>query len=134
MTCKQCEFGFCWICLGDWKIHGSASGGYYKCNKFEEAAKDEKFNKQEKKREEAKTELKRYMFHYERYANHNKSGDHAQKLRPVIENKIEQLHRIKSYPVGELEFLLDALDEVIKCRHVLKWTYAFGFFVKMGKS
>lgn len=37
MTCRQCGHHFCWLCLGDWKDHGSASGGYYKCNIYEEA-------------------------------------------------------------------------------------------------
>jgi len=29
MTCAQCRHEFCWICMGDWKMHGSATGGYY---------------------------------------------------------------------------------------------------------
>ncbi len=43
MTCRQCKFEFCWICMGPWTDHGASTGGYYKCNKYDPAAptKDE---------------------------------------------------------------------------------------------
>lgn len=41
MTCATCKHEFCWICLASWKEHGSATGGYYKCNKFEELQKND---------------------------------------------------------------------------------------------
>ena len=43
--------------MGDWKEHGSATGGYYKCNLYEEKKKDSSFQREEQKREDAKTEL-----------------------------------------------------------------------------
>lgn len=33
MTCTQCRFEFCWLCMGDWKKHGQSTGGFYNCNK-----------------------------------------------------------------------------------------------------
>lgn len=35
MTCRQCKFEFCWICMGPWTEHGANTGGYYKCNKYD---------------------------------------------------------------------------------------------------
>lgn len=67
MHCKMCNKEFCWICLGDWKEHNSTTGGYYKCNKFKEGESTDK------KREDAKYELQRYMFYFERFNNHLKS-------------------------------------------------------------
>jgi len=36
MTCRNCGHHFCWLCLGDWKQHGTETGGFYNCNKFKE--------------------------------------------------------------------------------------------------
>lgn len=33
MQCFSCKFDFCWMCLGDWKSHGSE---YYECSRFKE--------------------------------------------------------------------------------------------------
>lgn len=75
--------------------------------------KDDGFKNEEKKREEAKHELQRYMFHYERYDNHHKAEKHARNLLPTIEHKIEMLHTLKNYPVQELQFMVDACVTVM---------------------
>lgn len=117
MTCRACSFDFCWLCLGKWSDHGQSTGGYYNCNKYEELKqKDKKLSAIEKKRDEAKHELERYMFYFERFNNHDKSEKHARELKPVIKAKIELLHELKNYPLSELEFLDEAINEVIKCR------------------
>lgn len=56
------------------------------------------------------------MFYFERYNNHDKSEKHARTLKPVIKTKIELLHSLKKYPLAELEFLEEAINEVIRCR------------------
>ncbi|MPC52289.1 Ankyrin repeat and IBR domain-containing protein 1 [Portunus trituberculatus] len=39
----QCKFDFCWVCLESWKKHSSATGGYFRCNRFDAQSKaDEK--------------------------------------------------------------------------------------------
>ena len=38
------------------------------------------------------------------------------------------LHEYKNYPPKELEFLENGCITVIKCREILKWTYAFGYY------
>ena len=68
--------------MGDWKEHGSATGGYYKCNVYEQKmSKDKGFSEEEKKRESAKNELQRYTFYFERYDGHDKGMVHATKLK-----------------------------------------------------
>ena len=128
MQCVQCKWDFCWVCLGEWKEHGSATGGYYKCNLYETKKKDNTFSEEETKRENAKNELQRYMWYYERYANHERSMKLAEKLMPVIKQKVMQLHNLKHYPPKELEFMENGCDTVIQCRDVLKWTYAYGYY------
>ena len=135
MTCRMCSHEFCWLCMGLWSEHGSKTGGYYNCNKYEEMKKkDSKFESEERKRNDAKHELEKYMFYFERYNNHDKSEKHARALRPIIKSKIELLHAVKKYPMSELEFLQMAVDEVIKCRQVLKWTYVFAFYLLDAKE
>lgn len=135
MTCNMCKHEFCWMCMGSWSEHGSSTGGYYKCNKYEELKKDKNaITKAEAKREQAQHELKKYMFFFERYNNHMKAGEHAKEMEPKIKILIEKLNSEKYYPIAELTFLETALDEVIRCRKVLKWTYAYGFYLEDEKE
>jgi ariadne-1 len=43
-----------------------------------------------------------------------------------------QLHDKKQYPIGEVQFLKEAADQVVTCRRVLKYTYAFGYYLPPG--
>jgi ariadne-1 len=63
MTCKQCKHEFCWLCLGDWKKHGSETGGYFSCNIY----------KPSDKVEDPDEERLKMMQHYcDRYSEHKK--------------------------------------------------------------
>ena len=134
MTCKMCAHEFCWLCLGNWKEHGQNTGGYYNCNKYEEMKKTGNIGNEEKKRENAKNELARYMFYFERFINHEKAQKHAKTLKPVVQSKILLLHQIKKYPIQELDFLEEAINEIVKCRQVLKFTYVYGFYLTDDKE
>ena len=35
MTCSQCKFEFCWLCMGDFRKHSSETGKGL-CNSFED--------------------------------------------------------------------------------------------------
>ena len=43
MTCKVCSHEFCWLCTGKWSEHNQSTGGFYKCNLFEENKEKEEF-------------------------------------------------------------------------------------------
>ena len=98
MTCKVCGYDFCWMCLGKWEDHNQSTGGYYKCNKYEELKDTDDFKKNNKASEDAKAELNRYIFYFERYDNHSKAEKLIRKLKPVIELKAKMLHDLKQYP------------------------------------
>ena len=140
MTCNKavagCGHEFCWLCLGPWAEHNSSTGGYYKCNKYEtEMQKDgSQVKKEESKRNQAKTELDKYMFYFERYNNHLKAQKLAKQQLPEVEQKMQLLHDVKRYPIGELEFLKEGAEQVIECRRILKCTYAFGYFLEPGNE
>lgn len=126
MTCRQsaggCGYEFCWICLGEWKPHGSE---YYKCNSFDPS----KFQEGEKKVEKAKFELAKYSHFFTRYMNHEKAKGLAAKLRDDIKNYIKEFITIKKIPLEEVVFLNTAIDTVIKARIRLKNTYIFGYYL-----
>lgn len=71
-------------------------------------------SKMEEKREKAQNELKKYMFFYERFNNHLKAEKHAKEMEPKINILVEKLNVEKLYPISELDFLHEALKEVIK--------------------
>ena len=58
MTCRVCNHEFCWMCLGDWKDHGHGTGGFYKCNKYDQMMKEGGDLKlEEEKRDLAQSDL-----------------------------------------------------------------------------
>ena len=67
MTCSKeaCKYEFCWLCLTDWKLH---DGGYYKCNKFESGQLTEP-----DKHQASRASLEKYLFYFNRFANHKES-------------------------------------------------------------
>ncbi|KAA6377960.1 MAG: putative Zinc finger, C6HC-type [Streblomastix strix] len=48
MTCRNCKFSFCWICLGDWATHSN----HFNCNTPLKVVKELK-QKQEKEKKDA---------------------------------------------------------------------------------
>jgi ariadne-1 len=61
--------------MGPWTEHNTSTGGFYRCNKYEEQKtnEDRTLLKEEDEREKAKTELDKYMWYFERYNNHEKA-------------------------------------------------------------
>eukprot|EP00494_Astrolonche_serrata_P032430 UN32699 len=61
MTCRNCKHEFCWLCKGAWKDHGSATGGYYKCNIYDKKKADGNQTQEDKTMEDAKSELEQRL-------------------------------------------------------------------------
>lgn len=47
-----------------------------------------------------------------------------------INEQIEDLHNLKGYPSGELEFFQETAKAVKDARQILKWTYAVAYYMK----
>jgi ariadne-1 len=129
MCCRKeaggCAFEFCWICLGEWAPHGSS---YYQCNKYDPNKEENK--KKENNSKQAKYELERYIFFFDRYMNHDRAQKLSVKMRDTIQEEISQFNKMKNVPFDELKFLEEAVEVIIKSRRTLKNTYVFGFYMK----
>ncbi|KAI3880486.1 hypothetical protein MKX03_001694 [Papaver bracteatum] len=94
MTCS-CRYEFCWLCLGDWKTHGTKQVGFMRVMCM-------------------------------------KKQDHKEQLKSLQETQSEYLAVISDrydVPETELTFITDAWLQIIECRRVLKWTYAYGYYL-----
>ncbi len=61
MTCDKrsggCGMEFCWLCMGEWGSHGTSTGGFYKCNKYEQMKSQGKLSELESRRKTAESEI-----------------------------------------------------------------------------
>lgn len=131
MTCSSpCKFQFCWLCLGDWKDHNNKTGGNYACNTYEYAKRHGKLKEEEEIRELANRSIERYNHYYERWVANNTSMEIATRdLQKTKTVHIKKLSDIQGEPQGLLKFITEAWIQIIECRRVLKWTYAYGYYV-----
>jgi len=129
MTCTRCRFEFCWVCSGGWSTHGTTSGGYYNCNKYQAGQK----NENEDDAAKAKRELDRYLFYYRRYHGHEMSLKFANKQKIEAENKMKEIQeRDRQGGWSDVEYLAKAVDQLIECRRVLKYTYVYAYYLQDG--
>ncbi|CAG2055299.1 unnamed protein product [Timema podura] len=93
-----CKHDFCWMCLGDWKTHGSE---YYECSRFKENPNIA----QESVLVQAREALKKYLHYYERF-----EYQQAQ-LEAEIENLSWKVERAETTHRGELENQMDVAEK-----------------------
>jgi ariadne-1 len=126
MTCQKggggCGHHFCWICLIDWKKHAETSNPY-KCNIYQASETEEK------DRKKLQDELNRYLFYFERYQGHNKASKIAKLELNRLNRKIQIIHDHYKISVVDLQFLRQAITQVISCRNILKYTYVYGYYL-----
>ncbi|KAL3653962.1 putative E3 ubiquitin-protein ligase ari8 [Castilleja foliolosa] len=131
ITCTApCKFEFCWLCLGAWTEHGERTGGFYACNRYEAAKQEGAYDDAEKRREMAKNSLERYTHYYERWATNQSSRQRAiENLNQMQTVHLEKLSDVQCQPESQLKFIIEAWLQIVECRRVLKWTYAYGFYL-----
>ncbi|OEL31428.1 putative E3 ubiquitin-protein ligase ARI8 [Dichanthelium oligosanthes] len=131
------------LCLGAWSDHGERTGGFYACNRYESAKKEGVYDETESRRERAKNSLERYMHYYERWASNQTvrsryfcekyicfSRQKAQvDLHKAEKEQLAKLTDIFGIPETQLKFISEAWSQIIECRRVLKWTYAYGYYL-----
>jgi len=134
MTCRVpsggCGFAFCWLCSGNWTAPGSPTGGYYSCTKYDKS--DAK--KEDDKAADVKTELEKYMFYYHRYESHRNAMKIADDQRKAAYKKAIDLQEKFDVRLEDTKFLTFATEQLIENRHVLQFSYVYGFYMEKGKE
>ncbi|XP_012487000.1 probable E3 ubiquitin-protein ligase ARI7 isoform X1 [Gossypium raimondii] len=128
MTCTPpCSYEFCWLCLRAWSSHGLATGGFYSCNVYE--AEMQKGNVDaEMRREMAKNSFEKYTHYYERWASNQSSREKAlEDLNRMESENMEKLCNVQCTTMSQLKCITEAWLQIVECRRVLKWTYAYGY-------
>lgn len=119
-----CGKGWCWMCRGDWELHGGHTGGYYSCNRYEATAA---LIQEDLKAQELKLELERYGHYYNRYNDHEVGEKALPTVLKVAEGKaLEYLTA-----TGESgSFWVDAAYLLADCRRFMKFSYVYGYFLR----
>ncbi|XP_065834133.1 ankyrin repeat and IBR domain-containing protein 1-like isoform X2 [Oscarella lobularis] len=140
VSCTKCKHDFCWVCMDEWGKHSSATGGYFKCNRYEIIGKLKK-TKQESVAEASEAfktaqETHRFNHFYNRFDNHGESSKIEAGLLTKGKARIKRLAlaRAKSDSVAETCFFELAVGELLKVRRVLRCSYAHGFYLTASKS
>ena len=107
MTCSQCRYEFCWLCLGDYRNH-SAETGRSLCNSYEDVKKAGRETKDITDAVKIERELKRLDHYKTRYFEHLRSVDLSKNSLKNTENLIsEALEKNPNYNIKEYQFLID---------------------------
>lgn len=137
MKCSKCKYDYCWVCLEGWKKHSSATGGYFRCNRFDavqraEAKANMLINEAEKHNKEMQ-ELKRFITYYTKYKAHEISYKCEESFMKGIDKKLESLcDTLKKHKISEMDmgFFEEATCELLCARRTLYASYAYGYFLE----
>jgi len=129
MTCQQCKYEWCWVCLRPWKGHSD----FFNCDKHEKDIADKgkkksKRKKMEEEREKKQIAMKRYLQYHEKFEQHQEAQKKEIELRTTATAKMQQLQDAYSTK-PEIQFIDKAVNELQECRSVLKYTYVFSYYL-----
>ncbi|XP_065294632.1 ankyrin repeat and IBR domain-containing protein 1-like isoform X1 [Dermacentor albipictus] len=137
IKCYKCKHDFCWVCLEPWKRHSSATGGYFRCNRFEAVNRAEEhagaiISEAETKNKEMQ-ELKKFAHYYTSYKEHEKKHKDETLVKGWLLEK--EGCWIREFGEGEdglpnVHFLGDAVWELLRARRILCGSYAYGYYMQ----
>lgn len=128
MTCRKeaggCGYEFCWICLGEWKPHGTS---WYECKLYKP---DSEAKAKEKLRSQIKYDLELFADCNIKYSEQVKAQKYAEALKDKIQQYKKILETKKNQSHSELVFFDEAIETVVDCHRILKNTYIFSYYMK----
>ncbi|XP_011151158.1 potential E3 ubiquitin-protein ligase ariadne-2 [Harpegnathos saltator] len=125
MQCYNCKHDFCWMCLGDWKAHGSE---YYECSRYKENPNIA----HESVHAQAREALKKYLHYYERWENHSKSLKLEEQTLEGIKMRINKKVMNASGTWIDWQHLFEAASLLARCRYTLQYTYPYAYYMEPG--
>ncbi|XP_018329535.1 potential E3 ubiquitin-protein ligase ariadne-2 [Agrilus planipennis] len=125
MQCYNCKYDFCWMCLGDWKAHGSE---YYECSRYKENPNIA----HESVHAQAREALKKYLHYYERWENHLKSLKLEKETFDKLKTRINQKVMSGRGTWIDWQYLFTAASLLAKCRYTLQYTYPYAYYMDTG--
>ncbi|KAL7712067.1 RBR-type E3 ubiquitin transferase [Entamoeba marina] len=112
MTCRQCHGEWCWMCRGDWKTHGSSTGGFFKFDELRE-------------------QNKKFLEYMDEFINYN-TRIRLINEREIILKQIED-NIVKTTGKSCNEITLSA--EVCKDAYsVVKYSFVYAYYIKETES
>lgn len=144
MKCTKCKYEFCWVCLEQWKKHSSATGGYFRCNRFEVVQKVEsesaKLVTEASKKNAQIQELNCFLHYYSRFKNHENSYKFEEPLLSTAKDKMTALAlaametAATSPENADTSFIEDAVHKLLSARRVLRSSYPYGYYLTGHKD
>ncbi|CAN6373428.1 unnamed protein product [Urochloa humidicola] len=124
MSCRApCYHSFCWICLDPLSNHTG-------CDRYQyNDGRQPPSNKAEQRQKQAKASLDRYLYHYERWAANQKSLEQVIKDMKAMKRSSELEKMAEAALEMDVRFVTVAYERVAACRRVLRWAYAYGYFL-----
>ena len=117
MTCSQCSFQFCWLCLSDRYF------GAHQCNRFVPFENTDD------------VDLKRNVFYTERYRSHEKAEYHAVEHLNAFEIDGQRaMDRISFISDEDLEIVESTRETLVTCRRFLKHSYVSAYAIKSNEG
>ncbi|KAF8727104.1 hypothetical protein HU200_019610 [Digitaria exilis] len=133
MRCRApCNHYFCWICLEP------LGRGHTSCNGYRPQRQQQLnaggnvvvLTPEEQRQGQAKASLDRYLYHYERWvANHKSLQEVLKDVAALEPSELEKMAATMHTSTMDLKFLTKAYEQIAGCRRVLRWAYAYGYFL-----
>jgi ariadne-1 len=124
VSCFNCKFEFCWLCLQGTKLHKacskSARSDLLKLKDIKQINLMEVINKQ----------YYEFKHFYDKYMHYNHSYEICIKLRLTNEDCEDKFHLFRKVPREELSFLREGLEILIKGMRLLRNSYVFAYYLK----
>ncbi|XP_050544960.1 ankyrin repeat and IBR domain-containing protein 1-like isoform X2 [Daktulosphaira vitifoliae] len=136
MKCTKCKFEFCWVCQDSWKKHGSATGGFFRCNRATAACKaDERRGlllKEAQQKNKQSLELSKFLHFYTKFKKHEVTRHMEELFVEIVKKRRAALAIALNIPEDDerTKFVEDAVVEVQKAKRVLCASYVYGFYMQ----